>query len=290
MSRCYALTKDHKHCRCYGELLATDVGLDGVKEVYYSPTCRLHRGFFDNWLQALPRRARSLEWLSINREHIKRVLKEGIVEIPPSFFQSLSGTKYNHFILLCVKYLEGFRFSWNPLLCSRALRACSWQSRAAGPVTVQKTYPLEFLRCMDDVKEGVFMILEATPLTLSISDLLDLLYATLHSDSGLHALLDPSFPSEERIRQCKERFYLNTKLASMMESGEFIRYVSFLKEQFYATKAQKIHSFCDELLEVAWQPERVQDWCLPFDAIKIEDGQRLWRGVTNSIHIENAVC
>ena len=287
MSRCYALTSNFKPCRNYGEVLATDTGLDGVPEIYYSPTCKCHRRFFDTWLSKLQRMAHGLEFRSVFRNHIQRVVQEGIVEIPASFIQGLGEeANYDHFIYICVKYMKGFKFEWNSRLCMESLRTCWWQSRALGPVQIDTDYIVDFLHCMENPCQGFFTILE-TCCSDTIGHTFSKIDTLLHSDAGLIALLDSSFPAKENVtkllQQCQREGI--PQLVDMLESGEFENYILFLRKEFLAKCKRRVDGIRDELLEICWQPERVQDWCMNLEEVnritKFEQGVYVVEEATN---------
>ncbi len=272
MSRCYALTEDFKPCRNYAEVLATDIGQDGIKDIYYSSTCKCHRGFFMNWEERLHRRGYRLQWRPYLRNYMKRVLEDGVQEVPKEFIESLSvGEDYTYLIYLCVKYQASFRYSWNPALCDSALYACAWQSMAFGPVKIPNNYYIDFLNCMDNPKEGFFTILGVClpqqPLFGQHFTMIDTL---LQSDAGILVLLDAGFPSSSEIdkltRLCEREGI--TKLVDMLVSGEFTDYILFLKKEFYNKCKTRIAGIRDELLEVAWQPARVQEWCMSIEEVE----------------------
>ena len=264
MSRCYAFTKDYKPCRNYAEIIAYDEGLDGVKEVFYGDTCRLHRGFFNTWLDRLPTFAHGLEWRPMFRNHIARVLKADIKRVPPLLFADLTryNGNYDHFFYLCAKHMEGFRFSMNPQLCIESMRACWWQSQSIGPVKIPPSYRLDFYRCMEDPKQGFFTVLQTCGIHQqpTLGQLMSVVDQLLDSEAGRFAVLDASFPNESSVQSLLQFPHL-ASIHDMIASGEFTAYLLFHRQEVYTKCQRRLDPIREELLSVAWMPERVLEWC-----------------------------
>lgn len=275
MSRCYALTKQGKPCRNYAEVYATDVGLDGVPEIYYGLTCKCHRGFFNTLHHNLPTLAHGLEFRPIQRNFILRLFQEEIVVIDADgliglgelFFRHLGwNNNYDHFLYLCAKHLKGFRFNWNTELCLSSLSACSWQSVSLGPVDIPHTYPLTFYKTMDDPKAGFFILLETCG--ASVGRFFTVVDMLLNSEPGRLALLDADFPSDTHLASFKNTCNRDDNLVhvrDLVESGEFKNYILFHKREIYDKCKRRLDQIRDDLLALAWQPRRVQAWCLSLE-------------------------
>jgi hypothetical protein len=250
---CYALTAKYKPCRGYPE--------PG------SYVCRHHRDYF-MYFDMTKICLVNLEFNSILRNHVKNALKRGIITPSKEFVKKMHQKPYHSYaMILFAKYSQpyGFDYRWNIPLLDLSIRNLWRWSGAIGPITV------------------------------TISDLVDIISADPNELFYKAIYLYPyrTFqytPSHWKnfFTECFEREWFTPVLhvsedhdrkieavCKVLEDKEvdtsFLR-VSY-KEWFadekvrYFKMIQSIvpHDVKEEIIEVAWNPDRMVDWCLDED-------------------------
>ena len=263
MSRCYALTGNHKPCRNYGVVLEKD-----SEQVLYAPTCRHHTHYFDSWSERLHRFGKGLEWSQPYYNHVKRVLEEGIVEIKKEHIEGLPEQRnYTHFILLCAKYVIGFKRSWNPVAFDRSLRNIWWQIFAVGPIYVSSQDLVLLMKCYDEpLVKSFYTVFTKFP---------DTGYQEPHEEDWFRVIevvlentylkWEPDLLLPEHFQTLKEKTTRFPRLQKLVQDGRFEEKLRSAKESFYKHQKESIESVKEELMAVCWHPDRYMDWCMDWE-------------------------
>lgn len=268
MSRCYALTKEEKPCRGFGEILSrTD------EEIIYSPTCKKHSGY--EFKKILVTNAQSLEWDSIYYNYYKRVLEDGVLEITKQDIEELPQGNYTHFLFLCAKYVPGFHFNWNRKRSLATLANLSWQRRSVGPVYVSKDDVILFASTIGSPVATLLYCLSYYPSkTYSQPDKEEWIRFIDHffeTDIGKRAL---GIPSLLTLHTYIEEICKKTQGTVMLEllDSIFQEYVKDKKKKFYLSFKDRTNTFKEELVKVTWHPNRFINWCLDLDGVEFFTG------------------
>lgn len=233
------------------------------KTILYSPTCRHHKTFFDTWTKRLPRLGYAIEW-SCMYNHVQRVLEQGIVEVKKEDIEGLPVDRYTHLILLCAKYVEGFKRSWNPALFDRCLKNIWWQVFAVGPVNVSVEDLLVLLKAYDEpLVQSFYTVLTKFP---------DTGYQEPQEDQWLHVIevlvknsylkWEPELLNPEHLKVLKEKTRRWARLQSLIENGSLEEKLRSSKMNFYKCQKESIQTVKEELMEVTWHPDRFMKWCM----------------------------
>lgn len=263
MSRCYALTNTFKPCRNYADVLNRD-----SETILYAPTCRKHTKYFDSWCSGLPRIGRRIEWYAIKYNHIKRVVEDGIVDVKKETIQSLpEGRNYTHLILLCAKYVDGFKRSWNPAAFDRSLRNIWWQIFAAGPVDVCSQDLVVLMKCYDEpLVQSFYTLLTKFP---------DSGYQEPYEEEWFRVVdvlvensylkWEPDLLNPEHFQMLKTKTTRFPRLHKLVEEGSLEKKLRNTKETFYKQQKESIVSVKEELIAFAWHPDRFMEWCVDWE-------------------------
>lgn len=264
MSRCYAFKKDFSPCRNYAVILEkTD------SSITYAPTCKLHEGFFDKWCKRLPRLGRNTEsYPGYRYHHVKRVLEDFVVEVKKEDIEGLlTDNNYTHLILLCAKYVDGFKRSWNPSAFDKAVRNIWWQIFAYGPVNVCSMDLVCMLKCYDGpLVDSFYKVLTMFPENLAQEPWDDewmRVIDVLVDKTWLK--WEPDLVKSEHITQLKEKSKWLPRLQNLVENGSVETKLKEVKKTFYKEQKEKQDSVKEELMAVTWHPDRFVEWCMDWE-------------------------
>jgi hypothetical protein len=267
MSRCYAFKKDFSPCRNFGEVAEeTDTC------VTYSSTCYKHREFFDNWSKKLLRIGCWIErYPGYRYNHVKRILEDGIAEVKEEDIKKLSGThNYTHLILLCAKYVDGFKRSWNPSAFDRAVKNIWWQIFAVGPVYVSSMDLVCMLKCYDEpIVDSFYKVLPMFPNNGYQEPLEDQWFRVIDvllENTWLK--WDPDLLKPEHITKLKEKSNYLPRLKTLVENGSLQAKLKSAKQNFYANQKELLDPVKEELIAYTWHPDRFMEWCLDWEEKK----------------------
>lgn len=242
MSHCHALKKNNTRCRAFASIESCSDDL-----IVYKHTCKAHANFFDTFTLN-KNLIESLEFWGGISEFLKDAFELGLICVKEDFITSLSNhSKYSYFYFLAAKYSEGFKL-WNIPLYHKTIRILhSWIGRI-GPVQMTDA-DLLFLVKPDPVPGFYAMLYNTHSSWEKIRQICvkeDWFEEFYHTDEAIHESIitqfSPNYSNhKEWLLEAKYAYYLNIRARC---------------------------PFKDELLEVAWIPERVLDWCVDHEERK----------------------
>ena len=245
MSHCHALKKNNTRCRAFASIESCSDDL-----IVYKHTCQVHAKYFDTF-QLTKYLVENLEFWPGISEFLKEAFQLELVCVKEEFIESLANhSKYSYFYLLAAKYSQCFK-PWNQPLYQKTFRLMwVWMGRI-GPVTIHYVDLLALAK-IDPVPGFYTMIFSRDSRNMSWMTIYELCVSEewfeimYHIDAATH---------EYHITQSKELFRQSHEFDEQLK-----KWFSITKENYY-TNIRKRLQFKEELLDIAWSPERL-DWCL----------------------------
>jgi len=246
MSHCHALKKNNTRCRAFASIESCSDEL-----ILYKHTCKVHADFFDTFILT-KELVESLEFWPGIASFLKDAFENDLICVKEDFVAGLRNhSKYGYFYFLAAKYSQGFK-PWNIPLYHKTIRLMNMWRGSIGPVQITYEDLLHLVKI--DPVPGFYAIFYNThiPLTmfLNLCAKEEWFQVVYHVDEAIH---------EMNIRQ----FYPNVK--------DYIQWLQIAKYRYYLN-IRGLYPFKDELLAVAWRPERLE-WCLDVEEmgrVKIE--------------------
>lgn len=255
MSQCLALTSKSKRCRNYAK---------------HDNTCAQHQSHFatakQTWFKLNARFLRSLEFSSAHRFYVTDALKHGMVYIEEEDIRSLPDhSSYTYFIFLCVRFVNGFRIDWNIPLSHRFIKTLWKWYGSIGPVQI--TNETFFSVIESSPEENFYKVIELYPHGLVperpwfkfFRDCAEQPWfeEILHSDKNQQRIKD-SIAFLHKLPIISNRI----SLLGILESGRLEDWLEATKYSRYDVLKSRLAPMKDELLSIAWIPERFMRWCL----------------------------
>lgn len=255
MSHCHALTKSNKRCRqlaCIAE--ATH------QSTTYSHVCKAHEHFFDTF-KLREDLAENLEYDRCTHIFLRDAIREGLVCVK-EFIESLPPLPiYSYFYLVCANNTKGFKSSWNPALHKQTYDYVWSHFNSSGAVWIHSKHL--FLLAALDGPRGFYEMLVAfgrgdrpcQPIWLEFFDEAakqDFFQEMYHLDTSIH---------ENHLTQSIETLKNSPKGVTLSRILEllFMRWFKAKKRRRYAYLQRRL-LFKEDLLEVAWEPSRMEWW------------------------------
>jgi len=254
MPTCYAMTDKGKRCRAYS--------------IINSATCKAHQNHFNDlvskWIKK--KMIKDLEFYPARRIYIESALKLRLVEVTKEDIATIPPhTSYTYFILLCARHTD-FVLDWNAKLSSKVLRTLWKRVGAIGPVVI--TYEDIFAMFRTNIVSGFYGSLLAYPHSnaeINWFEFFELSARAQWFQELIHYSYNMKVVDEVIVHLKKlshEHQNQKQSLLHIFESGEYMAWFLNKKKQFYTSLECKIEPIKEELLEVAWTPERVMEWCM----------------------------
>ena len=268
MSQCLALTSKMKRCRNYA--CSSSTADDAARLEADTHTCLQHKGHFNIakkiWFNKNAWFLRSLEFSSAERLYVAEALKHGLVDIQEEDIRKLPDhPSYTYFIFLCVKLVKAFRIDWNAPLSERFIKTLWKWYGSIGPVQI--TYETFFSVIRNSPQENFYKVIQLYPHGLvpekpwfkffrACADQ-DWFEEILHSDKNQERIKDSiAFLHKLPIHHSK------ISLLGILESGRLEDWLEATKYSRYDVLKGRLAPMKDELLSIAWIPERFMCWCL----------------------------
>lgn len=255
MYQCLALTNKSKRCRNYSN---------------HEYTCAQHQGHFTIakklWFNKHGWFIRSLEFYSAQRLYVTEALKHGLVDIQKEDIRSLPDhSSYTYFIFLCVRFVNGFRIDWNTPLSHRFIKTLWKWHGSIGPVQITNESFFSVIEISPE--ENFYKVIELYPHGLVperpwfkfFRDCVEQPWfeEILHSDKNQQRIKD-SIAFLHKLPILSNRI----SLLGILESGRMEDWLEATKYSRYAVLKGRLAPIKDELLSIAWIPERFMRWCL----------------------------
>ena len=236
MSHCHALKKNNTRCRAFASIESCS---DDV--VTYKHTCKVHEKYFDTF-QLTKGLVESLEFWPGISEFLKEAFQLELICVKEDFIASLTAhSKYSYFYLLAARFSYGFK-PWNQPLYQKTFKLIwAWMGRI-GPVTI--TYLDLFDLAKIDPVPGFYTMLYSRTRQIS--------WATIFELSSKEDWFENMYHTEEAIH----KHYTQTQDFRI----EYMNWFLDAKGVYFNTILAR-YPYKEELIEVAWSPERL-DWCL----------------------------
>ena len=236
MSHCHALKKNNTRCRAFASIESCTDDL-----IVYKHTCKAHANYFDKFTLTKSL-VESLEFWGGISEFLKDAFEIGLICVKEDFIMSLRNHfKYSYFYFLAAKHSHGFKL-WNiPLYHKTIWMLHSWIGRI-GPVVITHGDLLHLVK--PDPVPGFYAVFYNTQwpweTVRQICAREDWFEEFYHTDVEKHESIITQFTLDSDnlkkwLQEAKDAYYMN------------------IREQC---------PFKDELIEAAWVPERVLDWCM----------------------------
>ena len=261
MSQCYALKKNNTRCRAFASIESCSEDL-----ITYKHTCKIHENYFDTF-QLTKGLVESLEFWPGISEFLKEAFQLELICVKEDFIASLTAhSKYSYFYLLAARFSYGFK-PWNQSLYQKTFRLMwVWMGRV-GPVTI--TYLDLFDLAKIDPVPGFYTMLYSRTRQISWTTIFEL----CSKEDWFENMYHTEEPTHEyHITQSPFR-----QLNIVPFESEYMELFVRSKSLYYNAIVAR-YPYKEELVEVAWAPERL-NWCLDE-----EDKERilLYRKVPNS--------
>lgn len=246
MSQCYALKKNNTRCRAFASIESCSEDL-----ITYKHTCKVHANYFESF-KFTKSLVESLEFWPGISEFFKEAFQLELVCVKEDFMNSLSNhSKYSYFYVLAARFSAGFK-PWNQSLYQKTFRLMwAWMGRI-GPVTI--TYlDLFDLAKIDPVPGFYTMVYSRGDRQLTWLTAAELctkeqwFEAVYHADKATH---------ETHLTQSRASF-----IPLPAFEAEYPIWLRKAKEAYYANIQARL-PYKEELVAIAWSPERFIDWCL----------------------------
>ena len=255
MSHCHALTKSGKRCR----QLAT-VAESTSQSVTYNHVCKAHNDFFDTFTLTVEL-IENLEYYRGTHIFLRDAIREGLICVK-GFIESLPPLSiYSYFYLVCVNNSKGFKSSWNSALHKETYDYVWSRLNSSGAVWIHSKHL--FLLAALDGPRGFYEMLVAfgrgyrpcQPIWLDFFDEAarqDFFQEMYHIDVSLHETYLTQ--TIEALKNLPKGFTLSRILNEL-----FMRWFLSKKRRRYAYLQRRL-IFKEDLLEVAWEPSRMEWW------------------------------
>lgn len=246
MSHCHALKKNNTRCRAFASIESCSEDL-----ITYKHTCKVHEKYFDTF-QLTKGLVESLEFWPGISEFLKEAFQLELICVKEDFIASLTAhSKYSYFYLLAARFSAGFK-PWNQSLYQKTFRLMwAWMGRI-GPVQITYADLLD-LAAIDPVPGFYTMVYSRGDRQLTWLTAAELctkeqwFEAVYHADKATH---------ETHLTQSRASF-----IPIPAFEAEYPIWLSKAKEAYYANIQARL-PYKEELVAVAWNPERFIDWCL----------------------------
>lgn len=245
MSHCHALKKNNTRCRAFASIESCSEDL-----ITYKHTCQVHTNYFSTF-KLTKDLVESLEFWPGISEFLKEAFQLELVYVKEEFITSLTNhSKYSYFYLLAARFSKDFK-PWNQPLYRKTFRLMwQWMGRI-GPVTI--TYLDLFDLAKIDPVPGFYTMLYSRSTRISWATIFEL----CSKEDWFENMYHTEGPTHKHLlTQSKEYSHIEQP---PFES-EYMDWFIDAKGVYFDTIIAR-YPYKEELVEVAWAPERL-DWCL----------------------------
>jgi len=251
MSHCHALKKNNTRCRAFASIESCSDDL-----VIYKHTCQTHTNYFDNFKMS-KELVESLEFWPGISHFFKEAFELELICVKEDFIASLANhSKYAYFYLLAARFSAGFK-PWNQPLYKKTFRLMWVWMGSIGPVQITYADLLD-LAAIDPLPGFYTMIYSRGNRDLSWQTAAELCAKETWFEDLYHVDADTHKRAHTLITQSRE-FIPNPAF-----EAEYNDWLIKVRQIYYANIQARI-PYKEELVAVAWGPERVIDWCLDWE-------------------------
>lgn len=274
---CLALTKNHKRCRSYASLEK-----DANGSIVRGFTCAKHATYFSEPNLSRVKRlllgnyttrgySVHLEFRDSIREWVRDILIHGLITITKEDIQKIDekwthGTNHFYFIYLCALYLPTFDPFWGMMLWVRTMQ-CIWDwSSMIGPITITWS-DIQDVICDDrDIVKFYSGIMAYT----SEHGYMDRVAwfrffeksASRHPSWIVSVFSICDTVTQTMCEKFSSQFTISESLKEIFSDGSYMAWLAAKRSEFYREKQERCSLYKNELLMVAWNPDRYKTWCI----------------------------
>jgi hypothetical protein len=249
MSHCHALTKANKRCRSLA--LIQEKSEDCIT---YSHVCKEHTHFFTTF-QPTEEMVEDLEYHRGLHIFFRDAIKEGLICVKEFIASLPAESMYAYFYLVCLNNAKGFQSSWNRPLHLKAFKMVWKRLNSAGPVYIHWGH-LFLLAAIDGV-EGFYTMLKTSNCDAAVwFQLFERASREEFFEQMYHIDISEHEAYRNDVIKHLTKDTPSTRYLKAYLEGIFLYWLKKKKTQRYESLRKRI-PFKEELMEVAWNPDRM---------------------------------